>query len=1490
MYSGRGFHFGLKVFPMFVVFFLALSTGLVKAFETPERSGIAQAEFQLDELKLETEYRLPAELPDQAASRAVADLAVLGLSNRSGRVDVRGAGWASLVMSEPMVPGKGVGNRLKWGDLGRGTPKNDSEFKTAASQAFRGYIDAASQELRIDPTELASKGKVTVHRNQSTVQIYIPRVFNGIPVQNSYLTATINNGNLTMFGTQAWGRINTSVAATIDAGEAMDSVRSHVVAYQIDGAWRQPELALVPVIRGANPASNGIGGGYGYRLAWVLGPEFEGDHRRFEAMVDAQTGELLSFKDTAHYVASIREAKGGVLPVSNDGVTPDGVEQAGWPMPFANVVTPSGTVTTDSGGNLPVPADGNITSSLSGPYVRINDNCGPISLTSSGDIDFGTSGGTDCTTPGFGGAGNTHASRSGFHELNRIIEMGRGQLPTNNWLQQTLTANMNINQNCNATWNGEVNFYTSGGGCANTGELAGVFDHEWGHGLDDNDAIPTIASPSGEGIADVYAALRLNTSCIGRNFRTTNCSGNGDACLSCTGVRDIDYLKRASGQPHDYTWSNANCGGSVHCVGGVYSEAVWSLWKRELKSPPYNYDDHTAHEIVTRLTYIGGGNTGTWFSGGPPFGGCAAGSGYLNFLAADDDNGNLADGTPHMTAIYNAFNDQEIACSTPVVQDSGCVGIATSAPVLTSSVLDKEIGLSWNAVTGADSYEVFRTDGVFGCDFGKVRVGETVSTTWNDPGLQNGRDYSYVVIPKGASAACFGPASNCLTTAPAAGPNVDADLASIALTTTGGDADDFIDNCETGTLTFSISNTGLGDLRNVRITDVTLTSPVGTTILTSFPAAVSPADLAEGAAGTGSFEFQAGGLTFGDDLVFEVSITADEISPTIKTQTFTLADAESDLQFLASKTWDFETDLEGWTVVEGTFNQTTNGGGANGSTGYVASSAFLDNQCDQIRSPLIQLTSTSTLTLANNYEIEANSGQWWDRANVGIAEGGDRSSVDPDGGRLYNASGAGATCATVGQNGWADVNGTWGTSSWSATALDSANYAGTPVQIDIAYGTDFSVNGKGFWFDQVTVTDIELLVADTQTDSCDAAENDPPVVTITAPANGTSFAAGANINFTGTANDTEDGDIAASIGWSSSKDGAIGSGASINTATLSIGTHTITAAVTDSGAPTATPENGSDQITVTVNDAPTVSITAPANGSSATQGDNVNFTGTASDTEDGDIGASIDWTSSLDGTIGSGASVNTTSLSVGTHTITAAVTDSGGLSGEDQITFTVDPAPVTDVNVGAIVTGTQSAPKGRKFGTASVTIRYDNGAPVGAGYTVTGDFSGSYNDSGVSAVTDSNGVALILTTGTAKKNIVVEFCVTGVSGPLPYDSADNADPAYACAPPPPLNDVHVEAIEIGSQGFGGGNKAGTATVTIFGDNGEPQSGYAVSGNFSGDFVEAAGPAVTGSDGSVTFQTSGSKKGKLAVSFCVDSVSGSELYDALDNTDPTYECP
>ena len=725
---------------------IALKIG---ALVEPHDDHLATKEFLHRDLDFESAATHLIATKAETAAQASDALDRMGIDADSARIDARGGRFETLLPSHLLMTARTA--------IGQSREQRAEEARVA----FTRFLDTFHQELQVDSRELGT-GRITVHGDGTIIQVYMPREIDGIEVRGSYVGGVINQGKLNLFGIHRWGDARISVKPTITAADAALVAAAHLsphsMASSAESTWSDDQLVLLPT---------DLGDRYGHRLAWALHPRLVGELARFEVLVDAHTGELLSVQDKNHYA----EAKGGVYPVTNDGVAPDGVEQPGWPMPFMQV----GSQVTDTGGNYNL--TGNQTARFFGPFVNMADQCGTDSLTQSGGIDWGTSGGDDCATPGFGGAGNTHASRSGFYELNRTMEMARGWLPSNGWLQSRLTSNMNINQSCNAFWNGStVNFYRSGNGCANTGEIAGVFVHEWGHGMDNNDTVPTISSPSGEGIADIYTALRLNTSCIGRNFRTTPCTGFGDPCLSCTGVRDIDYEQRQSGQPHDYSWSNANCGSSVHCRGAVYSEAVWSLWKRNLQQAPYNYDNNTAHEIVNRLTFLGAGNVSTWFSGGPPFGGCGSGGGYLNYLAVDDDDGNLNNGTPHMQAIFHAFNDQEIACPTPAVQDSGCAGVPTTAPNVTASPDDRQVGLSWSPVAGATSYEVFRAEGIFACDFGKVRVGSTTGTSFTDSGLQNGRDYSYVVIPK-RGASCFGPASACDTVQPgeSSGCSVNAD-------------------------------------------------------------------------------------------------------------------------------------------------------------------------------------------------------------------------------------------------------------------------------------------------------------------------------------------------------------------------------------------------------------------------------------------------------------------------------------------------------------------------------------------------------------------------------------------------------------------------------------------------------------------------------------------------------------------------------------------
>lgn len=82
-------------------------------------------------------------------------------------------------------------------------------------------------------------------------------------------------------------------------------------------------------------------------------------------------------------------------------------------------------------------------------------------------------------------------------------------------------------------------------------------------------------------------------------------------------------------------------------------------------------------------------------------------------------------------------------------------------------------------------------------------------------------------------------------------------------------------------------------------------------------------------------------------------------------------------------------------------------------------------------------------------------------------------------------------------------------------------------------------------------------------------ENEPPVVTVISPEDGSTFTESTEIAFTGTAEDPEDGDLSGSIVWDSDRDGRLGTGAGV-AATLSPGTHLVTASVTDSGGQTGT--------------------------------------------------------------------------------------------------------------------------------------------------------------------------------------------------------------------------------------------------------------------------------------------------------------------------------
>lgn len=185
--------------------------------------------------------------------------------------------------------------------------------------------------------------------------------------------------------------------------------------------------------------------------------------------------------------------------------------------------------------------------------------------------------------------------------------------------------------------------------------------------------------------------------------------------------------------------------------------------------------------------------------------------------------------------------------------------------------------------------------------------------------------------------------------------------------------------------------------------------------------------------------------------------------------------------------------------------------------------------------------------------------------------------------------------------------------------------------------------------------------------------NTPPVAQITYPPEGSNYYASQMINLRGFGFDPDEVLTDSALVWGTESDASIGTGPDI-WVQLPVGTQVVALTVTDSFGAVAV-----DTVTIHVQAGggyPTVQITSPPNNTVVGLNTQLTFTGTANDPEDGALsGASLKWTSNIDGVLGSGTSIQVvlsgSACNSTVHTITLEATDSDGHKATHSINVSV---------------------------------------------------------------------------------------------------------------------------------------------------------------------------------------------------------------------------
>jgi hypothetical protein len=310
---------------------------------------------------------------------------------------------------------------------------------------------------------------------------------------------------------------------------------------------------------------------------------------------------------------------------------------------------------------------------------------------------------------------------SAYYHTTRVHDYMKIYLPNFTALDIPLTTKVErTDGNCNAFFDrnsNSINFYTQAAGCNTLAVVADVVYHEYGHAITNYfyNALGTTFQNGavGEGYSDVYAITLTDTPVLGVGFNITNPN---------LIVRRYDINPKIYPQ---------NLVGQVHADG----EIICGAWWRTARNMNSNAG---MMAIFSESMYgLANGPNGTE--------GVVYTDILVDALQADDNDNNLSNGTPNMTAIIQAFAFHGIRMLANV---SFQYTPLPDVPALTPSAINLTLNITPpfnNLVSGARLIYRLNNNALSTCDTVLLTQGVGSSYTGTIPGQQRGTIVRYYV-------------------------------------------------------------------------------------------------------------------------------------------------------------------------------------------------------------------------------------------------------------------------------------------------------------------------------------------------------------------------------------------------------------------------------------------------------------------------------------------------------------------------------------------------------------------------------------------------------------------------------------------------------------------------------------------------------------------------------------------------------------------------